>query len=367
VSAADGRGRGTVGHWAVRLLVAAVLLGGEREATAQGGGSGACAGAEAAVQTAAQALDRGQWSEADRLLQPLVASHADCGRAVLALARLRAARGDSAEAERLLSKATSIDPGDAIAHAHFAQYWLTRGQPARADYEAALALSLDPDCAEALAAKGRLLAGKGRVQEARQALETAVRVDPENVEAHYRLGILSFQGKRPDLSAAHFEKVAALRPVDALAFDYLALSREALGDGEGAERAWRRGLDVNEPPFFDPLLDLNYGRFLRNEGRLEESQSHLDRAAKLLPDRRTVHYERAKLALARKNYETAREDAERALGMPDPAGLVLDLQVYYLLATVYGRLGNTELARKYADLARNTPIPDQAQDRVERP
>jgi hypothetical protein len=47
------------------------------------------------------------------------------------------------------------------------------------------------------------------------------------------------------------------------------------------------------------------------------------------------------------------------LSLRDPDGFVLDLQVYYLLATVYSRLGETELARKYADLARTTPIPDQ--------
>jgi hypothetical protein len=43
----------------------------------------------------------------------------------------------------------------------------------------------------------------------------------------------------------------------------------------------------------------------------------------------------------------------------DPDGLVLDLQVYYLLTTVYARLGETELARKYAALSRTAPIPDK--------
>jgi tetratricopeptide (TPR) repeat protein len=281
--------------------------------------------------------------------------------------RLQAARGEPAEAERLFSRVTSLDPEEAVTHAHFAQYWLSRDQPARADYEAALALSLDPDCPEALVARGRLLGSRGRPQEARQALERAVQLDPESGEAHYRLGILSFRGQRHDEAASHFEKAAELRPVDALAHDYLALGLEALGEAESAERAWRRALEVNERPFFDPLLDYNYGRFLLRQGRLEESQRHLDRAVKLVPDRRGVHYERAKLGLARKDYKAAREDGERALEVPDPAGLVLDLQVYYLLSTVYARLGETELARKYADLARTTPIPDQVQDRRERP
>ena len=65
---------------------------------------------------------------------------------------------------------------------------------------------------------------------------------------------------------------------------------------------------------------------------------------------------------ALKDHAAARKDAERALSLRDPSGLVLDLQVYYLLSTVYARLGEVELARKYAELSRTTPIPDQARD-----
>ena len=79
----------------------------------------------------------------------------------------------------------------------------------------------------------------------------------------------------------------------------------------------------------------------------------------LLPESRTVYYERAKLNLATRDYAAARKDAERALALRDADGLVLDLQVYYLLATVYARLGETELARKYSELSRTTPIPEQ--------
>jgi type IV pilus assembly protein PilF len=194
-------------------------------------------------------------------------------------------------------------------------------------------------------------------------LEKAARLDPANAEAHYRLGTWSFRQKRHAEAAAHFEKALAARPVDALAYDYLALCLEALGEAERAERAYRSALEVNEGPFFDSLLDYNYGRFLLKQRRLEESRPRLDRAVALLPDRRGVYYERAKLKLALNDYQAAREDAERALGLRDPGGLVLDLQVYYLLATLYARLGEPELARKYAELARTTPIPDQQQDR----
>jgi tetratricopeptide (TPR) repeat protein len=220
------------------------------------------------------------------------------------------------------------------------------------------------ECPDVLVAGARLAGRKGQIREARQALEKALRLDPAHAEAHHQLGVWFFRGRLHQDAVREFERVVALRPADARAYDYLALSREALGEAEGAEAAYRGALKVNAPgPLFDPLLDYNYGRFLLKRGRLEESRSHLDRAVALLPQRRGVHYERAKLHLALKDYASARRDAEHALGLPDPGGLVLDLQVYYLLATVYARLGETELARKYAELSRTTPIPDQVGDR----
>jgi len=218
-------------------------------------------------------------------------------------------------------------------------------------------------CAEALLDQARSLSRQGQMLAAREALQKAVRVDPGSAEAHYHLGIWFFRARLHAEAVREFEKVVALRPTDARAQDYLALCLEGLGEAERAEGAYRSALKVNEGRFFDPLLHYNYGRFLLKQDRLEESRSHLDRAVALLPERRGPHYERGKLNLALKDYAAARKDAERALSVPDAGGLVLDLQVYYLLATVYARLGESELARKYAELARTTPIPDQARDR----
>jgi len=342
----------------IALLLGTGLLGGGAVAA-----SGPCAGAEPALGSAAEALDQGRWADAERLLQPLSASHTDCSGVVLGLARMRAAQGDPAEAERLFARATTLAPGDALVHAHFAQHWLSRGRHAQADYQAALALSLNPDCPQALVVQGRLSSLRGQMDAAREALEKAARLAPENAEARHQLGIWLYRRQLHPEAVQQFEKVVALRPTDARAHAYLARSLEGLGDAERAELAFRRAEQVNEGPFRDSFLDYYYGRFLLKQNRLPESRSHLDRAVVHHPRERTVHYERAKLNLALKEYGAARTDAERALSLRDPGGLVLDLQLYYLLATVYARLGESELARKYAELARTTPIPDQAADR----
>jgi tetratricopeptide (TPR) repeat protein len=351
--------------WA-RAAVPIALLVGSGSATGDAAGQAreaACAGAEPGLRLVAEALDGGRWVEAEQHLLPLAASHADCSEVALGLARLREARGDAAEAEKLFERAASLAPHNARGHALFAQYWLSRGQAARADYLSARALSLDPDCPEGLVVQGRILGARGRTQEALQALSTAIRLEPTNAEAHYQLGILFYRRLLHLEAVRELEKVVALRPTDARAHDYLALTFEALGQPERAELAYRSALKVNEGPFLAGFLDYNYGRFLLKERRLGESRSYLDRAVARHPLSRAVRYERGKLNLALGEYAAAREDAERAQSLRDPGGPVLDLQVYYLLATVYRRLGEEDLARKYAELARTTPIPGQGRGR----
>jgi tetratricopeptide (TPR) repeat protein len=345
---------------AAALLVGTWCLRGPA-AVAPPNAEGACSGAESALRATRDSLDKGQWRNAERRLLALETSHPDCGDVALGLARVRDFQGGDAEAERLFARALRLAPDDARTHALVAEHALSRGQLARADYESSLALSLEPECSEALVASGRLLGIQGRLPESFRAMEKAARVGPANPEAQYQLGVLLFRRKLHPDAVVQFRRAVALRPHDARAFDFLALCYEALGDAERAERSYKAALETNEPrsPFFDFFLDHNYGRFLLKERRLSESQPHLDRAVALLPNSRAAYYERGKLNLALERYPAAREDAERALSLRDEGGLVLDVQVHYLLATVYARLGEVDLARRHAELARTTPIPDR--------
>ena len=149
-----------------------------------------------------------------------------------------------------------------------------------------------------------------------------------------------------------------MNPRDSRAWDYLALNLEPVGDLNGAEQAYRKGLQVNQPGrYHDAFLDYNYGRFLAKRNDLAASKQHMDRAVELAPQVRAVWYERAKLNLRLKNYQQARSDAEKAASCADPSHVIIDLQIYALLAQVYGRLGETGLAKKYAELSRETEPP----------
>jgi Tfp pilus assembly protein PilF len=321
-----------------------------------------CAGAEATLAPVAAALDEGRWDDAERLLQTLVTSHPDCGRVTVGLARLLAARGDPTEAERLFSRALTQAPDDADIHALFARFQLSRGLVRQAWYLISQALTLDSDCVDALVLQGQLLRERGLHGESRAALEKALTLDPNNADAHYELGVWFFRINQFEQAAHCFESAVALGPQRARSLDYLAFSLEMLGKPEAAERNYRAAIEANSEPFFDPTLDFNFGRFLLKQGRLDESLVHIDRAIELFPNRRGPRYERAKLHLARGDLEAARKDAEHALALGRPGDMVLDLQVYYLLTTICTRLGESEAARKYAELARTAEIPEHAED-----
>lgn len=162
----------------------------------------------------------------------------------------------------------------------------------------------------------------------------------------------------------HLQKAVSIDPHNARAWDYLALNLEPLGKEDVADEAYRKALAANIPgPNFDAFLDYNYGRFLMKRNQLAASKQHMDRAVELVPQVRAVWYERAKLDLRLLNYRQARIDAERAASLKDPAGIIIDLQIYSLLEKIYRHLGETDLARKYAELSRETPVPPRGDHR----
>jgi protein O-GlcNAc transferase len=316
-----------------------------------------CNGAVSQLSQASQAIEKGNVAEAERILGQLGLSYEQCHELALVMGRLKVAEGDLFSAQKLFSLYCVLAPKDPRGHYHLSRLLFTQGNYPRADLISQSAVSLDPNYIDALVLRGRILLMKGQIDQAEELLKKACQVSSDNAEAHFELGRLYDSNHQSLEAVTHFERAVTLNPRDPRAYDYLGLNLEALGEIGRAETAFKKGLQVNQQPLFDAFLDYNYGRFLMTQNRLAEARTHLDRALELAPKARAVHYEHAKLNLRLKNYEEARRDAERALSLSDPGGFVLDLQVYYQLATVYSRLGKQELADKYSRLSQTTSVP----------
>lgn len=224
---------------------------------------------------------------------------------------------------------------------------------------AAMAAS-HPDCVQVVLLGAQLNAGRGEPQEAERLFIRACELAPSDPEPHFRLGVF-YDGRQQHAKAAEkFRRVLSLTPADPQAYDYLGLSLDALGDFGKAESAYRMGLARNSGSRFDPMLHYNYGRYLLKQSRLSEAQEHLDRAISLVPTVRAVHYERAKLAERLGDLKGARKHAEESLRLPDTGGVILDMQVHYLLSRIYRALGESELAAKFTALSQQAEIPMRA-------
>ncbi len=320
--------------------------------------AGSCGEMEAQIANVFRELARDQPGEAEKGLELIEASHPDCSQTLLARARIEAAKGQSSQAEDLFARYTNLEPGDARGYAYYAAFLIGQREYQRADAMSVVAMEKNSNDAAALAVRGHILDMKGQSDEGMTLLQKACELDPENGEAQFQLGAIYKRAKRPADAVKHFEKATAVNPSDARAWDYLALSLETVGELDRVEKSYLQGLEVNAPgPHFDAFLDYNYGRFLTKRNQVTEAKIHLDRAVDLVPQMRATWYERAKLNLRLKNYQQARSDAEKAAAIADQAGVIIDLQVYVLLEQVYRRLGETELAQKYANLARETQVP----------
>ena len=289
----------------------------------------ACAGAEAQLQAARKALEARDFAGAQQITEPLEAEHPMCSALLVALGRA----------------------------------YQGQGEYRKADAVSELAAMYAPESPPVLVFRGEMLSMRGQAVQAQSLLEKACILDPDSAAAHFELGIIFDHARRQQQAVAQFRKTVELKPSDPRAWDYLALNLEPLGDIGGAEAAYKKGLAVNAGPDFDGFLNYNYGRFLLKLDRLDESKMQLDKAVELAPRVRAVHYDHAKLNLRLGKLADARLDGERALSFADPGGFILDLQVYSLLATIYTRLGETDLARKYVDLAQRTSVPLRSRDR----
>jgi hypothetical protein len=207
------------------------------------------------LKVARQALDGGDYEQAERLTSAALSIYPYSADAQALLGTIRLASGDAAGATVALRRAISYYPAQSGLHAALAAALLDSGELRAALATARLALALDPGCAQAYLHLA--------------AADAALGAEPEVVEAHLRSG-LSRSAQPAD--------EAALRC--ALAGQLIALGREAEAR---LAIAGAEALLSSCPATQRAGLHYHIGDLLRLSGDDEGARGHFSASAALDP------------------------------------------------------------------------------------
>lgn len=210
------------------------------------------------------------------------------------------------------------------------------------------ALHESPYMVPALILKARLAAVAHRPDVAKSCLITAITADPTSEEAQFLLGMFYYTQNDFKLAISPLEAAQTLSPKSPLPFFYLAMTHEALGDENNALAFYQQAekLSPEKSPQSAEIL-VAYGRFLLLLGRTRDSIEKGRRAIEADPKSRDAHYELAKGLDHQGDFKNAAVEGERALTLP-----MLDTddaQIHFLLANLYRRLNQPDLAKAHLE------------------
>lgn len=135
---------------------------------------------------------------------------------------------------------------------------------------------------------------------------------------------------------------------------YLAMTHEGLGDETQALDLYQQAdnLSPEKSPQSATIL-VAYGRFLFSMGRYKDSIEKDRRAIEGDAESRDAHYELAKGLGHEGNFKDAALEGERALSLPVSG--TSDAQIHYLLASLYLKLKQPDLAKAHLEKFQAAP------------
>ena len=246
------------------------------------------------------------------------------------------------------------DAPSPVQHYENAKHDFAEHKFTEADNEVNAALHANPYMVPALVLKARLATFAHRPEVAKSCLITAITADPTSEEAQFFLGVFYYTQNDFKLAISPLETAHSLSPKDPLPIFYLAMSHEASGDEAKALELYRQAeeLSAQKSPDYASIL-VAYGRFLLTLGRTEESIEKDRRAIQANPESRDAHYELAKGLDHDGDFKNAAIEGERALTMPDLG--TSDTQIHFLLAKLYRKLNQPDLAKSHMEKFQAAP------------
>lgn len=222
----------------------------------------------------------GQWAEAARRCEEVLAAEPDHAPALELLGQAALAAGDAGRAESLLSRAVELRPDSASAHLH---HGLALRRLGRADEALAALLrarARDPRLVEAQHQAGNLLKALGRHAEAIECLRAATSLTPKQAVLWLNLGAAQLEGGDADAAVASFRRALRIEPGRPEAHNILGHALQLTGRSGAAEASFQEALRLQ--PGYAPAHD-NLGRLCRAAGRLHEAVAHYNAALAAQP------------------------------------------------------------------------------------
>ena len=214
--------------------------------------------------------------------------------------------------------------------------------------EVDIALHESPDMVPALVLKARLAMFAHRPDVAKSCLITAITADPTSEEAQFFLGLFYYNQNDFKLAISPLQTARTLSPKSPMPVFYLAMTQEALGDATQALGLYQQAenLSSEKSPQSASIL-VAYGRLLFLLGRTQDANEKYRRAIEEDPESRDAHYELAKELEQEGDCKNSALEGERALTLPELG--TSDAEVHFLLARVYWRLKQPDLAKAHFD------------------
>jgi tetratricopeptide (TPR) repeat protein len=223
-----------------------------------------------------------------------------------------------------------------------------------ADSEVNAALHESPYMVPALVLKARLAAFAHRPDVARNCLITAITADPNSEDAQFYLGLLFFMQNDFKLAISPLQAAQTLSPKSPLPVFYLAMTYQALGDQSKTLDLYQQAqnLSPQKSPQSAEIL-VAYGRFLLSLGQTGDGIEKERRAVEADPQSRDAHYELARGLDHQGDFKAAAVEGERALTLPKvDTG---DAQIHFLLASLYRKLNQPDLAKAHLEKFQASP------------
>ena len=251
-----------------------------RVAYASGGGPVALSLPQA-VQRAANAFQRGDWTEAERECRLILSAVTDNYDALTISGIIALQTRRTQEALQLLSRAVTAYPNRAEAHTNLGSVLqvLKRHEEALKSYDRALRIK--PDYAHALNNRGNALRDLKRYEEALESYDRALKIKPDYADALNNRGVALFDLNRHEDALESYDQALRITPDDADALSNRGNALRDLKRYEEALKSYDRALRIT-PDDAETLN--NRGVALYDLKRPEEALACYDRALRIRPD-----------------------------------------------------------------------------------